>query len=224
LLLALIGGVWALYTRRWLSLYPLTWSLAAGFFLSQYALVWYHHLLVITLPAALLAAVAVGETLENLPRMLLKRNLRLPGVALWAASLVCAIWVFNIKIPEAREQFLPPEPEHPIFGEATRDEKLVGRMADYAPVTHWVVTDLPMYAFRAGMPVPPELAVFSTKRQESGALTEQQIIDIVETYRPEQILLGRFRFPTLEQSLQPDYVLIYNKSKKRLYVRKDLAP
>jgi len=222
LFLALIGGCWIFSSRRWLALYPLIWSLIAALLLSKYSLVWYHHLLIITLPAALLAAIAVGEGLAQLSTLFFVRPFRIvPGI-LWILTLVGAIWVFTTKIPEAREQFLPPEPEHPIFGEATRDEKLVGRMADYAPLTEWVVTDLPMYAFRAGLPVPPELAVLSTKRLETGALTEQQIIEVVRAYQPEQVLLGRFKFPTLEQSLQSEYVMIYSKSRKRLYLRNDL--
>lgn len=222
LVLALLGAAWIALSRRWLSICPLIWALFASFLLSQYSLIWYHHLLVITLPAALVAAVAIGEMLAWPHRLLRHRPLRIAPVLLWILTLACAVWVFTNRLPLAREQFLPPEPEHPIHGEATRDEKLVARMADYAPLTHWVVTDLPMYAFRAGLPTPPELAVLSTKRLESGALTEEQIIDIVQTYQPEQILLGRFKFPTLEQTLQSDYVLIYNKSRNKLYIRSDL--
>jgi hypothetical protein len=96
------------------------------------------------------------------------------------------------------------------------------KMANHAADTRWVVTNLPMYAFRAGLPVPPSLAVMSEKRIVTGELTEAQIIAIIEEVRPEQVLLGRREFPELEAVLKEDYRLLYTRGKRQLYLRKDI--
>ena len=95
-------------------------------------------------------------------------------------------------------------------------------MTNHAPETHWVVTDLPMYAFRVGLLVPPYLAVSSTKRRSTGELTEQQFIAIIEEYKPEQVLIGRSTYPEIEKYLEQDYRVLYTRGKRLLYLRKDL--
>jgi hypothetical protein len=94
-------------------------------------------------------------------------------------------------------------------------------MNNHAPETQWFVTDVPMYAFRVGIPVPPPLSVISDKRLATGNLTETQIIDMINKYKPEQIFLGRFEFPELKSFLQDDYKILYTRGKRTLYLRKD---
>ena len=101
-------------------------------------------------------------------------------------------------------------------------EAFLRKMIKFAPQTEWVVTDLPMYAFRAGLRVPPELAVFSLKRVETGNLAEAEVLATVIKYSPEQVLIGRFEFPALERYLDEHYRLIEMKDKIKLYVRNDL--
>ncbi len=102
-------------------------------------------------------------------------------------------------------------------------EKFFIKMLKFAPETNWVVTDLPMYPFRARLPVPPNLAVFSLKRVETGNLTEEQVLDTIREYNPEQVLLGRFQFPVIEIYLRRGYRLVYFKDDMKLYVRNDLG-
>jgi hypothetical protein len=96
-------------------------------------------------------------------------------------------------------------------------------MLKFAPQTNWVVTDLPMYAFRARLPVPPDLAVFSSKRITTGNLTEGQIMQTILKYQPEQILFGRFTYPNIEIYLRENYRLVHSKDEMKLYVRRDLG-
>jgi len=107
------------------------------------------------------------------------------------------------------------------FGEDT--EKFLNRMIRYAPQSKWVVTDLPMYAFQAGLPVPPNLAVFSLKRFASGNLTEDDIVQTIQEYRPEQILLGRQEYPVIKKFLMERYTMIFTKGMVELYLRNDIA-
>jgi hypothetical protein len=58
--------------------------------------------------------------------------------------------------------------------------------------THWLFTDRPIYAFYAGLRVPPEMAVISYKRFNSGDLTSKELLAILQNYCPEQMVLGRW--------------------------------
>jgi hypothetical protein len=79
-----------------------------------------------------------------------------------------------------------------------------------------------MYAFRAGLPVPPPLAAMTGKRIASGELTEAMIIQTIEDYKPEQVLLGRFDLPAVESFLRQDYRRGYQWGRKVLYLHGEL--
>jgi hypothetical protein len=73
-----------------------------------------------------------------------------------------------------------------------------------------------------GLPVPPDLVVASTKRFVTGSLTEEDLMNFVREYNPEQVLTGSGDYPNLETYLQADYRLLYERGKRQLYLRKDL--
>jgi hypothetical protein len=56
----------------------------------------------------------------------------------------------------------------------------------------------------------------------SGLLTQWQIIDTVEEFKPEQVVLGRFKFLALERYLKKDYYLLYSDNEVKLYIRNDI--
>ena len=66
--------------------------------------------------------------------------------------------------------------------------------ADAQTAPGWVFTDRPFYAFQAGLPVPPTMAVISRKRLESGIITQEMIVDALKQYRPRYVLLERFTY------------------------------
>jgi hypothetical protein len=102
--------------------------------------------------------------------------------------------------------------------------KVIRTMEAYADRTNWIMTDMPIYAFRVHRPVPPDLATFSSKRLATGALTEEDILAAMRTYRPEQVLIARFRIPALEVYLKENYTLILSAEYFRLFIRSDLKP
>jgi hypothetical protein len=97
-------------------------------------------------------------------------------------------------------------------------------MDEYAERTNWIMTDMPMYAFRVRRPVPPNVATFSRKRLATGSLTEEDILEAMREYRPEQVLLARFFIPSLEEYLKENYTLILSTEFFRLFIRNDLQP
>lgn len=222
LLLALLGVGYAIRQRRWLMFYPIGWMAGASVILLFLRPVWFHHQLLITLPAALLAGGAAAESI-----FLLYRAIRTPAAfgKSWvglSAGLIAILLVLATRPVQALTQFEQPSTTA-NEQRAPFEDRVMRKINQYAAQTSWMVTDLPMFAFRAGIPVPPNLAVISAKRFTSGALTEETIIETVREYNPEQVLIGRFKLPGLEQSLNENYALILERDQElKLYIRKDL--
>ncbi len=220
LLLAVLGGISLLRHRRWLGLYPLVWAGSAYLILMQYAPVWAHQQLLVSVPAALVAAGGLGQALTDLPATVKHFKTRRGQALLSAAVLVVAGLMLVVQIPLVAGQWQKwaSSAQKPTSAETT----ILRKLDKFAPQTRWLVTDRPMYAFREGLLVPPELAVLSSKRVETGNLTGNEMQAAIQRYQPEQILIGRFDFPGLGQELQTHYRLIYDRADIQLYVRNDL--
>ena len=102
--------------------------------------------------------------------------------------------------------------------------KVIDTMNKYADQTNWIVTDMPIYAFRVHKPVPPILATFSKKRLLTGSLTVEDILTAMRDYRPEQVLIARFDIPALDAYLKENYTLVLSVEYFQLFIRNDLAP
>jgi hypothetical protein len=223
LLLALVGVAFVLQQRRWLMLYPLAWMISSFMELLVLKPVWYHHQLLVTIPAATFAAVAAGETfhaiLDRLRRPLeLKHN-----QILVVGGLVSLVLVGAFRVPDTYTFFrqqanADATQRHPF------EDKLLKKIDQYAPQTNWMLTDTPMFAFRSGLKVPPNLVVISWKRLAAGDLDEKEILNTLETLKPEQVLFSRFQFNTLNKYLADNYDLVLERenNKTRFYIRKDL--
>lgn len=88
-------------------------------------------------------------------------------------------------------------------------------------------TDLPRYAFEAGLEVYPEIAVISGKRFKSGNLTSIKMNDLLLRYAPNHILIRRFRdkkrgfyYGEFNNSLSKKF----NKTSFRGYLIKNKTP
>ncbi len=223
LLLGGIGCIFAILERRWRSFYLLAWAVVAYLLLSFHAPVWYHHQFLITIPAAMLSAAAAGEVMRAIPAAIRSRAFANRSVLLTLLALVGCVAILGARGRLTYYSFALPAPlippEAPTGGHET--DFLAG-MATYAAKTHWVVTDMPMYAFRVGLLVPPPLAAITDKRLASGEASEEQIIQVIEEYRPEQVLLGRFNLPAVDAYLKKDYRRIYQWGRRRLYLHGEL--
>lgn len=220
LLLALAGLVIAWRARRPLAAYPAAWALAAAGLLAFHSPVWYHHQYLVMVPAAMLGGIAVGEGVRWLAGLA-----RSPGrnraAALVGLVLVAAFGLLVVRRfpPVAAEFASKPAFLRQINDPWYPERPMVVRMSEHAAKTTWVITDFPMYAFKTGLPVPPEFAVITEKRFLTGSLSEAQIVETVERLKPEQILIGRFQFPSLEPILASEYRLLYERQHIRLFLR-----
>lgn len=223
--LAALSLPYILLARRWLSLYALGWLGIAYVVLSNYRPVWYHQQLLMLIPAVLLAAIAVGEALRALfARRPGGKLITLPRVY---ALLVVALTGFTLYsyVPGVLQEFKPTINLHPQTL-VTRDREYLfapdvyAAAQEYAPGANWMLTDLPMYAFRLNLPVPPATAVFSEKWFKTRYFSQNDLLYFVEEYKPELILVGRFNLDKLENNLGDAYTLIAEQGQFRLYLRK----
>jgi hypothetical protein len=224
LILAFFGGIAALRSRSWTAMYLVAW-VAIGF-ISLYANVpfWHHQQLLVTVPAAILAAIAIGDGLSRLHKSLQQRKRNGLGIAvgvfIWvlavifiATSLPPALQQLDLKLPNLRAQSV----------EINEDQEILTLMSEYAPLTNWVYTDRPMFAFRTQLPVPPHLAVLSKKRIAAGVLTEDQILEILVEYEPEQVFSGRLDLPVIQEYLSTrKYDRIDSSAQYRLNVLEEI--
>ena len=223
LLLGLVGALVSIYKRNWLNLYPLGWAILAYVLFSFYSPVFYHHQLLITIPAAILAAAAVGEGIHSLLNLRQSTNPSWLPTLLGAGALIGFVLVSMHYFPVLDRELM----DSPRIGDfslrATSGKlKVLRTMDEYVDRTNWILTDMPMYAFRVHRPVPPNLATFSSKRLATGSLTEEDILAAMREYHPEQVLMARFEIPSLEAYLEENYTLILSAEFFRLFIRNDL--
>lgn len=225
ILLGLYGGLISIYRKNWLTLYPLSWALLAYAILNFYSPVFYHHQLLITIPMAILAAAGAGDGIASLVSLIQTRSFLSQQTALSAVALIGFVLVSLHYIPLLDKELYNKPRISGITLKATAGKlKILDAMDKYASQTHWIVTDMPMYAFRVRRPVPPNLATFSQKRLSTGSLTEADIMSAMRDYKPEQVLMARFEIPPLEAYLKEHYTLVLSAEFFRLFVRNDLKP
>ena len=192
---AVIGAGLVLFRRRWIGLIPVAWAALAMVVLLRHEPLWYHHYLLVSIPLCWCAAFVAAEVAS------MRRGLK-PAVAF------VAVTCFALHLPAVYERDVAAWTDR----DQTADEAIVEAMSVYADQTNFLMTDRQILAFRAGLRVPPPLAVTSLKRRWSGQLGDDELIRMLDTWAPEQIFLSGRRLPvteTLLGYLGPRYRLMH---------------
>ena len=223
LALGLLGVLVTVQNRRWLTLYPTAWVFTAYLLLRSYSPVYYHQQLLVTVPVVMLGAAAAGEGITWLFRLPRSKDFISMHSLLSILTLIGLVIVTINAYPDF-ERELYNRPRWSGFSIKAPKYKLNVYliMREYASQTNWVVTDMPLYAVLIRKPVPPNLATFSAKRLDTGSLTEEEILNTVMEYKPEQVLMVRFKIPELDEYLDQNYNLIHRAKRYRLYIRDDI--
>lgn len=223
LLLGIFGALVSIYKRNWLMLYPLVWAGLAYILFSFYSPVFYHHQLLITIPITMIAAAIVGDGMLTLLHLRRSADLIRLQTILGIGALVGFVLVSANYLPRLDKELMNSPRLSDFSLRATAGKLRVLRtMNEYIDQTNWIMTDMPMYAFRVRRPVPPSLATFSSKRLATGSLTEEDILTAMREYHPEQVLMARFEIPALEAYLEENYTLVLSVEFFRLFIRNDL--
>ena len=223
-LLAVVAAAFAFKTRSFTTLYLVAWIPGGLLLLNQLVPNWYHHQLLVTIPAAILAAIPVGEGIEVIRRggvrSIVRGRMFLPAAAVvlglaWFLinRLPDALGEYRLMLPNIVRQAAPPKPS----------EVMLAIISDYADQADWMITDRPMFAIRSGIPIPAEIAVISRKRFLTGSITQADILQAIESVDPEVVALTRFTMPEVYAYLSTDYRQLYVDGNDQLFVRRDIA-
>jgi 4-amino-4-deoxy-L-arabinose transferase-like glycosyltransferase len=101
---------------------------------------------------------------------------------------------------------------------------LIKNLAEKNAGSPWIFTDRPMYAIRAGLLVPPEIAVLSNKRLLASQKKRQWMTDVLNKYDIRQILLARYTaYPaSFAERIKQDFAQLPYESNSFLhFIRRD---
>lgn len=225
-LLAIPAGLLIWQRRNWHQAFYGLWLLSAVLLLLNHKPIWYHYYLLISLPLTALAAAGVKIALQiwqqrhwQLGKLSIRQVQKLQGADWIAGLLVMTILLIPVKLTITQLENIRQLRETPHHQVVTQ---LLQAHRSQSP---WLFTEQPMYAFRAGLVVPPEIAVFSTKRVQSGNLGQPQLQRLFQVYQPDQLLLGKF--PAVQTALEPqltqDYQSVELRSHLILYIRQSAS-
>lgn len=186
-------GVFAIARRRQITGFlPVAWFFTATLVLWLHSPIWYHHILLISIPLFWLAGHGMEFAIESLgefPKSAgfdsLDRTGKYMGIALAGSVLVSAA---TLSLATDHGYHEVTRPDHPCMLQLWDD------VIRYAGDTRWMWSDEPLFAYYAGLAVPPEIAVITMKRVLSGNITQERMLETLREYRPEQVLLGRFEY------------------------------
>ncbi len=223
--LAGLGTVNCVVKRKWLAFYLVSWALTAYILLLNQSPVWYHHQLLITIPVGVLAAAGLGEIEWN-------NKQKYVGTPKGRLKTVAVITVLGVLLTQQLPATIQELDRYPSFSSYGLDPDsgdmrvlfLIQKHFDEGDV---MVTDMPMFAFRARLVVPQNLASVSEKRLATGFLTEDDFITAVELEKPPLVIIARFPLRALKAYLEKDYRLLdeipisYKGWTARIYVREN---
>lgn len=190
LIVALMGILYAIRQRQWVFLLPLTWFATVAIAFIVHCPLWYHHIMLLTIPMAWLCAFSLeawGKVLDHLAGQTTRR--RLAQTALLATTAVVLVTAI-LYYPTPLEARLDKQAE--IYRPLYIWQMVQQLQTDAQRQPGYVFTDRPFYAFQAGLPVTPPIAAISRKRLESGILTEADMLAALTQYKPQYVILQRF--------------------------------
>jgi PelA/Pel-15E family pectate lyase len=184
---------------------PLLWLMVATASLAGHTPIWSHQVLLLIVPLAWLGGIGWAGALARYRQKLL---LAVPVLGLLAWSGWSG-WAIASRATDT-------------YG--TDGRKVAAEFAHFAHLGSIVATDYPMDAFRAGLVVPPEFAVFSLKRVLQEAISPEQVVSVLEAYKPAQASFGRFGVgPALKEYLEDNYWQVPDTEGPPHYIRKGAA-
>ena len=217
------GTIIACQRKQWQVLYFSAWSFIAYSLLVNHRPIWYHQVLLLHIPAIVMVGYAMGEiitTAVRSPRSYLRFNGRIVLALFTVAVFYSAVLLIGEQTKTtAREISSWQKACNSKTIVTSLDRQFLAPIAGSSSQINWLVTDSPIFAFRAGIPVPPATAVLSRKQLETGNITEEQLIDIIQQYQPEQVFFKRFGWSEVTDFLQQNYQLVRQTDNFRLYVR-----
>ncbi|MBN2717821.1 MAG: hypothetical protein JXX14_18375 [Deltaproteobacteria bacterium] len=218
--LAALGAIRTVVTRNVWTIPWLTWLTVAIVVLYDHHPIWFHHRLLLTFPAAVLAGYATGEMLDvpwprKIPSWLI--------AALWCATVALIGHCIHANVESKESDF------HVSKQESTAQAGIMDVINSYKKDVKYMVTGRPQYAFRARIPVPPNLAITSIKRFNSKELRASDILRDIKEYNVELVIVSaRWKKnirKKIRRELRSKYDCVYRTAYRDtdIWVKKEIA-
>lgn len=192
LIMALVGVIWAIRWRKVEIILPLFWFAASIGALMVQRPLWHHHITLFTIPLCWLSAYGIQAGVQTVQTMAQKQRksrreiLRVYGVGVIATGFLVAILFYPLPVLALIQQ-------ETVSNLPTYRPQVVDHLRQDVQTQPGVIfTDRPFYAFQAHAITPPETAVLSRKRLQSGEITDEMLVKVLEKYAPHYIILERF--------------------------------
>ena len=207
-------GVIAAVFRRRVTAWPIAaWFVVAFVLLRGHTPIWNHHRVLLAVPAAVLAGLAVTEMASAFA-----------GEARrwWVASVIAGAAIAVVALSHDRR--FPWSSKHGGDGgdltqALSEAEAVVRAHADHPGGLRFVVASNQLIPFRLGVPTPPSLSVTSDKRFRAEQLSPKQVARIVGNYAPEFVVLtdewSSAQRKAVRKRLLADYERIHNSRNGR---------
>jgi hypothetical protein len=145
------------------------------------------------------------------------------GTAALLAAAIISLW-FGFQLADTMREIRELD-----AGEKVANSAILSKMREYSAHTQWAYArgSAQPYLFHANLIIPPEITVLPKKRFWNERITEKDVFDIVNAYKPEQLLLvilPKERDDSWKQLLAKEYVLVHYTQSFELYVSKRLHP
>ncbi|MCD6093580.1 MAG: glycosyltransferase family 39 protein [Candidatus Omnitrophica bacterium] len=194
-LLALAGVILLIFKKKWRFFFPVGWLILIAVVLAIHRPIYYHYYPFVSLPVCWLSAIGVKELLSFKKSHLIR----------WLTITLIALFIFRLPVKWTRMVDNVrgyTSPEH---------AQIMNLLFKYRPITHWMFTDRPIFAFYANIPVPPELAIITEKRGLQSNKMRGYLKHTLQRYNPELILLNQMQFygPEVISYIKENYALIY---------------
>ncbi len=196
--LATLGFISAAQKRKTGPLWFGLWFLACFIGLYDHNPVWTHHRTLLTVPAAVLAGYGIGQTWsssarlpaaeETHPANSLTDRTSMQPLPFFGLILLGTLLLFSHE--DRIEEVTRPE----SWSNSRMDWRIFETFQKPAQHSTYVAAARPTHAFRANKPIPPNLAVTSSKRFVTGLLSANAVAQEIENYQPETVLISR-RWP-----------------------------
>jgi hypothetical protein len=203
-ILAALGLLLAMLGRLGAALPWVAWLFASLVALYFHRPLWRHHDQLLLVPAAALVGIGIGV----LPALLKPywRRGALPVVV--GGTLLVLASAIAQKAPGLRT---------PSHGREERDRAALEVLRGLHLKDGYIVASRPIFAFYLGSRVPPHLSVTSLKRFYSGRLSARDVVEEIERYEVELVLLSS-RWPSsvrehVRRAIATDYELVFRDPK-----------
>ncbi|HEY9827732.1 MAG TPA: glycosyltransferase family 39 protein, partial [Stenomitos sp.] len=169
-------GIWrVLHHKPQLPLFPLVWLATVLVGLANYQPIWDHYYPLVAVPVVWLAVYGASQAQFQFKQWRNLWHIASRWKVQRVEALATGFLVFAIALAPLKLAVLGVS-NHLVLQESVQNVAVVQQIKALQPKTHWLFTDLPIVAFYTHLNVPPELAVFSTKRLKSGELSPQILI------------------------------------------------